>query len=63
MNGITGQGAYELAAMFENAAEQTLGRQTSQVFDACSALFLLPWRDEDRENFQRGNVKKMSWEK
>jgi Ni2+-binding GTPase involved in maturation of urease and hydrogenase len=64
MNGITGQGAHELATMFEAAGKQDAltGKRLRFSMPAALCSYCLG-ETKIGETFQRGNVKKMSWEK
>jgi Ni2+-binding GTPase involved in maturation of urease and hydrogenase len=64
MNGITGQGAHELAIMFENAYKQDslTGKRLKFSMPAALCSYCLG-EMKIGENFQRGNVRKMTWDK
>ncbi len=63
-NGITGQGSHELAIMFETATRQSAltGKRLRFSMPAALCSYCLG-EMKIGESYQRGNVKKMSWEK
>jgi Ni2+-binding GTPase involved in maturation of urease and hydrogenase len=63
VNGITGQGAHELAIMFEHATRHTAltGKRLRFSMPAALCSYCLG-ETKIGEDYQRGNVKKMSWE-
>lgn len=64
VNGITGQGAHELALMLEHAAEHDAmtGKRLRFSMPAALCSYCLG-ETKIGETFQRGNVRKMSWDK
>lgn len=64
INGITGQGAHELAIMFENALEKdTLTGQRLRFSMPAALCSDCLGEMKIGEAYQRGNVKKIKWEK
>lgn len=64
MNGITGQGGHELAIMFEQTCSQDplTGKRLRFSMPAAVCSYCLG-ETKIGESYQRGNVKKMIWEK
>jgi Ni2+-binding GTPase involved in maturation of urease and hydrogenase len=64
VNGITGQGAHELALMVEKASEQDsmTGKRLRFSMPAALCSYCLG-EIKIGEDYQRGNVKKMHWDK
>jgi len=62
VNGITGQGGHELAALFENAhpVHDLTGRRLRFSMPAALCSYCLG-EMKIGEDYQRGNVKKMGW--
>lgn len=62
MNGITGQGAYELSLMFEKAHEQAslTGKRLRFTMPAALCSYCLG-EMKIGEDYQRGNVRKINW--